>query len=400
MNHLETGDDKKASVSTINRRQALSATAGLVGVALAPRLPAPIPPRQLRIWAFGDAHVGTDLAEGRQSLAIALQQSEQGDDEGAVPFEWDFAINVGDLSGAHESPTDDEGREVVRQYAVLRNHPREAVYDICGNHDRNAVGEPEAEWFRRWIDPLGEHPETSGVDVRNRPYPIEGTWERYRFRVGNLLFLMMSDRNEPTQTIGRGALGGNPAGVVTGETFEWWKQQVLEHPDAIVVSAHHYVLKNTTVASGDWEGFEKDEHGNWKSKFHGYYPEGTPRGASYLYWVNSQEDSGAFERFLSEHPGAVALWLGGHTHAQPNARVGNKTHIETRWGTHFLNVCALTRYHVRRTSRPMSRLLTFTEGSPLVVVQCYLHTKDFALRGWYRKAERTLMLPKPFRWDT
>ena len=33
---------------------------------------------------------------------------------------------------------------------------------------------------------------------------------------------MMSDINEPSQKIGRGDLGGNPAGEVSGETFEWW----------------------------------------------------------------------------------------------------------------------------------------------------------------------------------
>lgn len=382
----------------LNRREALTLTAGAVGTVLVPDWKLPPRRRQFRLWAFGDAHVGTDLVEGRRSLAIALEQSERGDEEGAVPFEWDLAINVGDMSGAHQSPTDEEGREVIAQYSVLKDHPREAVYDLCGNHDRNAVGEPEGAWFRRWIDPLGENPETSGVDVSRRPYPVEGTWERYQFRVGNLLFLMMSDRNEPTQTVGRGQLGGNPAGVVTGETFAWWKDQVLANPDSIVVSAHHYVLKDTTVASGDWEGFEKNEQGDWRPRFHGYYPQGSPRGASYLYWVNGQEDSGAFESFLAEHPQSVGLWLAGHTHAQPNARVGNKTHIETRWGTHFINVCALTRFHVKRSSRPMSRLLTFEEGSRLLRVQCYMHSNDFARRGWYARAERTLLLPKPFRW--
>lgn len=389
--------DLEAAGPRINRREALSTAAGLASAALVPPWLSSAHSRQLRLWAFGDAHVGADLAEGRHSLEIALRQSEQGDDAGAVPFEWDLAINVGDMSAAHDSPTDEEGREVVRQYGALQQHPREAIYDLCGNHDRNAVGEPEGEWFRRWIDPLGENPETSGVDAANRPYPIEGTWERYQFRVGNLLFLMMSDRNEPTQAIGRGKLGGNPAGVVTGETFEWWKHQVISHPEDNIITAHHYVLKDTTVASGDWEGFEKDEEGRWRPRFHGYYPEGKPRGASYLYWVNGQEDSGAFETFLAQHPQAVSLWLGGHTHAQPNARVGNKSHIETRWGTHFLNVCALTRFHVKRSSRPMSRLLTFTEGSRLVRVQCYLHSNDFARRGWYAKAERTLLLSQPFR---
>ena len=52
--------------------------------------------------------------------------------------------------------------------------------------------------------------------------------------------------------------------------------------------------------------------------------------------------------------------------------------MERKWGTTFVNVAALTRYHGRNNSVPMSRLFTFTDGSPKVRVQCYLHTADFA----------------------
>jgi len=78
------------------------------------------------------------------------------------------------------------------------------------------LDEPQAWWWRKWIDPTGEHAEFSHVEAAKRPFPIDGTWERYSFCAGNLLFLMMSDINEPTQKIGRGTLGGNPAGVVSG----------------------------------------------------------------------------------------------------------------------------------------------------------------------------------------
>lgn len=103
------------------------------------------------------------------------------------------------------------------------------------------------------------------MDAAKRRYPLEGTWERYSFEVANILFLLMSDINEPSQTIGRGDLGGSPAGVVRAETFEWWKEMVTSHPDHLIVSDHHYMLKETTVASGDWEGMRKDDKGNWES---------------------------------------------------------------------------------------------------------------------------------------
>ena len=67
------------------------------------------------------------------------------------------------------------------------------------------------------------------------------------------------------------------------------------------------MLKNTTVASGEWEGMRRNEKGEWDSWYHGYYEgKGTPQGASYLYWVDSKRDSAAFESFLGAMPGALS----------------------------------------------------------------------------------------------
>jgi hypothetical protein len=303
------------------------------------------------------------------------------------------------MSGAIDVPTDEEGEEIVRQFGVLEDHPREAVYSLCGNHDRNAPYEETARWWRTWVDPMGEHAEHSGVDPTNRPAATNGTWERYSFQVGNLRFLLMSDVNEPSQPIGRGDYGGNPGGVLRGETFEWWRQQVLADRDVITVTAHHYVLRETTVASGPWEGFERLPDGSLRGKYHGYYPESTPEGASYLYWVDSEPDSTAVQDFLDDHPGAVDLWLAGHTHTHPEDRCGGRSHVEPAYGgTHFCNVAALTRYHNQENNPavPMSRVFTFTAGSPEVRIRCYLHDDGHAPRGWYRPAERVVELSRPF----
>jgi hypothetical protein len=74
---------------------------------------------------------------------------------------------------------------------------------------------------------------------------------------------MMSDINEPTQKLGRGTLGGNPGGVVSGETFRWWKRMVEENRSSIIISAHHYVLKNTTSRQATGRA-ERDENGEWQ----------------------------------------------------------------------------------------------------------------------------------------
>ena len=353
-------------------------------------------PRVFRLWAIGDSHVGTDLRRKRESLAEAIRHSEFGGDEGGPSFDWDIALHVGDLSGNQRSPDDDEGREVVRQFTSAKKHRREDFYNLAGNHDASGPGEPTQWWFRKWVDPTGESTEFSKVKPERRKYPVDGTWERYSFRVGNLLFLVMSDRNDGGPPVGRGDKGGYPAGAVTSETFAWWKEAVEANRDCVVLSAHHHMLKETTVASGPWEGFVRRKDGTYFGHYHGYFPKGGPEGASYLYWLDKTPDAQVFEKYLAAHPNAIDIWIGGHTHTHPDDDKGGRTHIERKWDVNFINCAALTRYHAMKTTIPMSRLLTFTEGSDEVGVQCYLHTSHHAAQGWYAKAERTIQLGKPF----
>ena len=384
------------------RRTFLTAAASGAATLAAGAIPAPANGRKVfRLWATGCAHVGTVKRRGRESLAGAIRQSEQ---EGPGGFAWDLALHVGDISGNQGFPDAAEGREVVRQFAALRTHRREQVYCLAGNHD----ADPDYAWHRTWVDPTGENPQQSGVQADRRPFPIRGTWERYAFRVGNLLFLMMSDRNDLERPVGRGrkgARGGYPAGAVTGETFDWWKRQVEAHSDGIILSAHHHMLKETTVGSGLWEGTGRPAKPGQTPKgvrrekyafgYHGYFPQGAPQGASYLYFVDGRPDAQAFESYLAEHPGAIDLWIGGHTHSYPDDCLNGRTHVERKWGATFINCCALTQHHAGRS--PMSRLLTFTEGSNVVRVQLVLHTDRFAPRGFCDAYERTVRLGKPFR---
>jgi hypothetical protein len=350
-------------------------------------------PKSFRVWVFADAHVGTDKKQGRESLAEAIRQSES-----SSGFAWDIALDLGDMSGEQGTPKDPEGQEIVRQFGALAQHRREQIYNLSGNHDRSGLDEPQAWWWRKWLDPIGEHTEFSHVDSAKRPFPIDGTWERYSFRVGNLLFLIMSDINEPSQKVGRGTLGGNPGGVVSGETFRWWKRMVEENRSSIIITAHHYVLKDTTTGSGEWEGMQRDENGAWHSGYHGYFPQGTPQGASFLYWVDSKQDSGAFENALAAAPQQIDLWLGAHTHSSPDDTLGGKSHVRQRWGTTFINASGLTKYHNGiQNGVPRSWQLTFTDGSDEVLARCYLHESAYASQGWYPKVERVIRLSKPFK---
>lgn len=345
------------------------------------------------MWAISDAHVGTDIQFGRESLADAIRHSEQGGEEGGPAFDWDFAVNLGDFSGGQTTPEDDEGRMVIGQYAVAKKHRREDFYDVIGNHDATAHGQPTQWWFRRWLDPTGENTQYSGVDNARRKFPVTGTWEHYSFEAGNMLFLMLADRNDMPPPVGRGEFGGYPAGAISQETFDWWTDAVRSNPDKIIVSCHHHMIKDTTVASGLNEGCDLGYHGRMK--------DGAPQGSSFIYFVDGQPDSGRVEGFFDQTlretgKPAIDLWLGAHTHTHPDDRAGGRSHIETKWGVNFVNVSALTRYHGRRNSVPMSRLFTFTDGSDEVLVRNYLHTSDYAPQGWYPPSERVLKLRQRF----
>ncbi|MGB2820683.1 MAG: metallophosphoesterase [Phycisphaerae bacterium] len=384
----------------MNRREFLVAAGAAAVATVAPKATLAAEAKTFRLWATGCAHVGTDKRHKRESLADAIRQSE--DAHGG--FGWNVALHVGDISGNQGFPDDREGREIVRQFRVLRKHRLEQFYCLGGNHDADS----EYRWFRTWIDPTGENTRHSGVNSARRPYPVEGTWERYSFRVGNLLFLMMSDRNDLELPIGRGrsgARGGYPAGAVTGETFAWWKKMVEANKDSIIISAHHHMLKDTTVGSGQWEGTGRPpgkgqvpkgvRREKYNFRYHGYFPRGAPQGASYLYFVDGKPNAQAFEGYLAQHPNAIDLWIGGHTHTCPDDSLNGRTHIERKWDVNFINCCALTRYHGGRC--PMSRLLTFTEGSDAVRVELCLHTNQFAARGFCGKFERTLKLSRRLR---
>lgn len=354
----------------------------LITILLLPVL-AEAAPREFNIWAASCAHVPADIRKGRESLAKAIRQSE-GLIKGAPAFNWDIMIDAGDLSAHQYPPGDPDGMELIRQYQAMTKHRREQIYNVPGNHDAPYYDHGPGSWIRKWGDPLGENTEFSGVDSSRRPFPVTGNWERYSFRAGNILFLMLADRNDVPEPVGRGhskdkRRGGFPAGAVTRDTFNWWKRQVLANQDKIIITMHHHVLRDTTIASGNGEG---------NPRYHG--ASGGAPGSSYLYYLIENEDpedfkytadAHVFEDFLDdfhrEHGrGAIDLWVGGHTHVHgPLDDWGGKTISERRWGVGFLQVAALTRHH--GGSIPLSRLISFTDASNEFSADVYLHEPWF-----------------------
>jgi hypothetical protein len=90
-----------------------------------------------------------------------------------MSFDWDIALDLGDLSGAQGTPKDEEGREIVRQFSALKQHIREQIYDLSGNHDRSGLREPQVWWWRKWVDLTGEHTEFSQVHADRRPSQLK-----------------------------------------------------------------------------------------------------------------------------------------------------------------------------------------------------------------------------------
>ncbi|MEO8016652.1 MAG: hypothetical protein ABI769_02465 [Pseudomonadota bacterium] len=62
-------------------------------VVLAPTQAHAKAPGTFKVWVFADAHVGSDKAGGRESLAAAIEQSE-----GPSGFDWDIALDLGEIS--------------------------------------------------------------------------------------------------------------------------------------------------------------------------------------------------------------------------------------------------------------------------------------------------------------
>lgn len=333
-----------------------------------------------RLWVFGCSHLTKDIRKGRESLADAIRHSKS-----AAFGGWDAAIDLGDHhGGVNNTPTNRDGHEVVRQFGALTSHPREAIYSVQGNHDRQGPGEPPGWWFRMYVDPMGENPHTSGVNANNRPYPVSGTWERYKWQAGNIVFLMISDVTRPETNL-RGALGGDPCGVYTQETFDWWREQVETYRGGpeIVVTCHHYLPRNTTICTGDFEGGQLDSHGIYDGIYHGAGRD--PKGSGRLHWKGEQADATDFIDHIASNPGDVALWLGAHTHARPGTVINGRTLRAHLHGCHFVNCAGLTKHHGRAAHQvPRSRLFIFEDGSDAVVVRNWYHDTSHAPTvGWH-----------------
>ena len=357
------------------------------------------PPPAFAWWSISDPHIQTDLPDYR-SLESAILDSRNGGDQGGESFDWDIATVAGDWTGNQQCPGDDDGQDLIDQWAGAGADPN-VFYGIIGNHD---AGASDNWWFEKWVDPLGQHTAYSGIDSSQRPYPVEGEWDHYSFEVGNILFLMLGDRNEGPPPFGRECSGGYPAGRVTLDAYNWWVDQVESHPDRIIVTVSHQGVHDTTIYTGFDEGYEQGIHGghSWADRkassmiyaIDNWTLDGLDENQNYI----GDRDFG-FEKYLQDHPGAIDFWIHGHSHDDlyPGKSFNGRSDVETKYGVTFVNTGGLTKQHAGAVA-PFSRVFYFYENSQDVVMKTYMHSNewDSVPEGFYAPAEITVQVGEQF----
>jgi len=355
----------------------------------------------LKIWLYGDPHVKRDKDNGRDSLGSAITQIE-------AETDYDFGLSVGDYAGdtadGHQF-TDAEGAEILAQYGASE-YGRERFYQIMGNHDANDSDAPEGEnWvFRKYIDPAGENPSTSGVVNANRPYPIVGTYLRYYVPVGNTLFLKISDYNHlPLNEGGRGTeaesqTSGYPTGGWSLEAYEWVTDVIFKNLDKNIILLTHHALRDSTLVSG-WKDSD-----SWNNGIHGDDP--TNDGAEgYLCYIGTHRTdyagqtrgSSKIHDLFRNSSGLISAWLHGHDHYKVgDIFAGKAAKRDSIYGFVVNNIANLTKYWSSNDKDPKSWLLTIQGTNANFRQYLHMESVDGHPIGWYDPSEFDITLPNNF----
>lgn len=241
--------------------------------------------KQFVIWAHSDIQPrGTEYFQHYEDAISDIRENIPG---------VDLAIVAGDqIEGSGPLPHDD-------------------VYDWI-DELRTTVDIPQ------WLVIAGNH-EWQNIDAY---YERFGTQLHYSASFGNILILLMSNEARGRQT------------VISDETFAWWKQQVIDNQDKIIITVTHARLKE-----------------------------------SGLFATSSERtlivDSERFADVLREY--RVDMWISGHTHIPGWLPRTHRTR-ESMNGILFIDLGSIRKESIY--TRVESRLLYFTEGSSEATI-CY-----------------------------
>lgn len=221
----------------------------------------------------------------------------------------DIAIVAGDIVHQKDSAEDFKWFLKTRERAEIKEW-----YEITGNHDMK-----DYKNYMKYIN--------------KPPY--------YSVTRGNILMLFMSDENR------------HPPTFISDEAFRWWKKQVIENQDKIIITITHAYLKHSGLFLADK--------------------------------VESRTilDSERFEDVLRKY--RVDLWLSGHTHI-PSVFGFNETKIKEFNNTVFINISRIRR---DMGFNPESRIIFLKKNSPVMLIK----TRDHDEKIYIKNREILINLP-------
>ncbi|HWP90672.1 MAG TPA: metallophosphoesterase [Thermodesulfobacteriota bacterium] len=235
---------------------------------------------------------------------------------------------------------------------VNLNIPDVDLVIVAGDIEEDA-SEEDFDWYlatkpsshvREWYEIAGNH-DLKLNDGKGYKEKIREDFY-YSFTKGNILFVLMSDevRGKPTE--------------ISDETFEWWKNLVINNQDKIIVVVTHAPLEGS--------GIPFSIHPDRQIK-----------------------DSRRFGDVLKKYK--VDMWFSGHLHI-PHSLAGNIERKDKYNGTIFVNVSSI-RSELLGLKKSESRIVTFVCGSDKV----YIESRNHSRRKFDRELGMVFELSKKYQ---
>jgi Icc-related predicted phosphoesterase len=202
----------------------------------------------------------------------------------------------------------------------------------------------ELSYVKEWYEIAGNH----DVKRDNGVLYKKKINEKFNYSItkGNILFIFMSDELTSSET------------DISDETFNWWRDLVINNQDKIIVTVTHAPLEGSEIPF---------------SSFSRRQIKGSKR----------------FTDILKKYK--VDIWLSGHVHLPqwfPNDIVEKNKYN----GTMFINVAGI-RTEALGLKQSESRILTFICGSDIVFLQSRNHTE----KGYNKDLEAGFKVSKEFK---
>lgn len=264
------------------------------------------PDKTLKIWLLSDIQPTNDSNTYAFEFAIF-------DINENVP-NIDFAIVAGDIVNETEEENYDWYIKTKSKSYIYE------WYEIAGNHDLKS---------------------DNGILFKEK---LQDSFN-YSVTKGNILFIFMSDegRGKPT--------------IISDETFNWWKDIVINNQDKIIVVVTHAPLKGSNLPFSSFK-------------------------------ARQILDSQRFSEVLKDYK--VDLWFSGHLHLPhyfPNSVVKN----DELGGTTFVNISSI-RPEIWDLKKSESRVLTFFCDSS----DSLLRARDHRGYNFENELEITIKLSKKY----